>query len=376
MLRGFDSRRLHEIGVTADVPFYVGLARDADGPLVELAVGDGRVAIPVAQATRRRVIGIDSSPAMLAQARVRAVEEGVELDLREGDIRELEIEEPAALDRLEENYRERLGPRRPTAIAWYAAEEDNLRAMLDHLSETAPIEAVRAAYVLHPFWMARGAYTEERERFRALEARRDLPPQERAMVLVRLSEVESRLGNVEAAEAADREAASPAKPGSEAYWITLVDLAIHAARRGENDEAVVLAERAVEDARKRDDFSRLNAMGSLSGVLMEVGRTDEARAILERFIEDARRSGLTVFETLGLVDLARLDLLGAEYESSRAAFTEGLKQLRGVGNKTEEIESLKGLGYSLLGLRAARRGARRVPRSARTRAGIEPDVLG
>ena len=70
--------------VTADVPFYVGLARDADGPLVELAVGNGRVAIPVAQATGRRVIGIDSSPAMLAQARVHAVEEGVELDLREG----------------------------------------------------------------------------------------------------------------------------------------------------------------------------------------------------------------------------------------------------------------------------------------------------
>jgi SAM-dependent methyltransferase len=83
--------------VAADVRFYVGLARDADGPLVELAVGTGRVAIPVAQATGRRVIGIDSSPAMLKQARVRAVEDGVELDLREGDIRELEIEEPAAL---------------------------------------------------------------------------------------------------------------------------------------------------------------------------------------------------------------------------------------------------------------------------------------
>ena len=83
--------------VSADVPFYVGLAHDADGPLVELAVGTGRVAIPVAQATGRRVVGIDSSRAMLAQARVRAVEEGVELDLREGDIRDLEIEEPAAL---------------------------------------------------------------------------------------------------------------------------------------------------------------------------------------------------------------------------------------------------------------------------------------
>ncbi len=83
--------------VTDDIPFYVGLARDAGGPLVELAVGTGRVAIPVAQATGRRVIGIDSSPAMLAQARERAAEEGVDLDLREGDMRELEIEEPAGL---------------------------------------------------------------------------------------------------------------------------------------------------------------------------------------------------------------------------------------------------------------------------------------
>jgi ubiquinone/menaquinone biosynthesis C-methylase UbiE len=84
-------------GVAADAPFYVRLAREADGLLVELAVGTGRVAIPVAQATGRRVVGIDSSPGMLAQARKRAVEAGVELDLREGDIRELEIEEPAAL---------------------------------------------------------------------------------------------------------------------------------------------------------------------------------------------------------------------------------------------------------------------------------------
>jgi SAM-dependent methyltransferase len=84
-------------GDSADVPFYVRLAREADGPLVELAVGTGRVAIPVAQATGRPVVGLDSSRGMLAQARLRAAEQGVELDLREGDIRELELEEPAAL---------------------------------------------------------------------------------------------------------------------------------------------------------------------------------------------------------------------------------------------------------------------------------------
>jgi len=83
--------------MTEDVPFYVRLAREADGPIVELAVGNGRVAIPVARETGRRVVGIDSSPSMLAQARERAAEAGVELDLREGDIRELELDEPAAL---------------------------------------------------------------------------------------------------------------------------------------------------------------------------------------------------------------------------------------------------------------------------------------
>jgi SAM-dependent methyltransferase len=84
-------------GMTEDVAFYVELARHADGPLVELAVGNGRVAIPVAQATGRPVLGIDTSPAMLAQARARAADAGVELDLREGDMRELALDELAAL---------------------------------------------------------------------------------------------------------------------------------------------------------------------------------------------------------------------------------------------------------------------------------------
>jgi ubiquinone/menaquinone biosynthesis C-methylase UbiE len=81
----------------ADVPFYVGLAREADGPIVELAVGTGRVAIPVALATGRRVIGVDASPGMLRQARARASEAGVDLTLIEGDMRELALDEPAAL---------------------------------------------------------------------------------------------------------------------------------------------------------------------------------------------------------------------------------------------------------------------------------------
>jgi len=83
--------------MTDDIGFYVGLAQEAGGPLVELAIGDGRVAIPVARATGRTVIGIDTSPTMLERARARAVAAGVSLDLREGDMRDLALDEPAAL---------------------------------------------------------------------------------------------------------------------------------------------------------------------------------------------------------------------------------------------------------------------------------------
>jgi ubiquinone/menaquinone biosynthesis C-methylase UbiE len=83
--------------MTEDIPFYVELAREADGPVVELAVGNGRVAVPVAQATGRPLLGIDISPAMLEQARANADAAGVELELREGDMRALALDEPAGL---------------------------------------------------------------------------------------------------------------------------------------------------------------------------------------------------------------------------------------------------------------------------------------
>jgi SAM-dependent methyltransferase len=83
--------------MTEDVDFYVELAAEADGPVVELAVGTGRVAIPIAERTGKPVIGIDSSPDMLAVARKRAAKAGIDLDLREGDMRDLSLEGPAAL---------------------------------------------------------------------------------------------------------------------------------------------------------------------------------------------------------------------------------------------------------------------------------------
>jgi SAM-dependent methyltransferase len=81
--------------MTEDVPFYVELAREAAQPIVELAVGSGRVAIPIARETGKRVIGIDLSPAMLAVGRDRAGDLPVEF--REGDFRDFSFEEPVEL---------------------------------------------------------------------------------------------------------------------------------------------------------------------------------------------------------------------------------------------------------------------------------------
>jgi SAM-dependent methyltransferase len=83
--------------MTEDVNFYVGLAAEAEGPVVELAVGTGRVAIPIAVRTHRRVIGIDVSRAMLETAARNAAAADVELELRVGDMRELELDEPTDL---------------------------------------------------------------------------------------------------------------------------------------------------------------------------------------------------------------------------------------------------------------------------------------
>jgi len=84
--------------VTEDIEFYVDQALASGGPVVELAVGTGRIAVPIAQAGIR-VIGVDSSPAMLEVAEATAATAGVGdlLDLRLGDLREPPVPERVPL---------------------------------------------------------------------------------------------------------------------------------------------------------------------------------------------------------------------------------------------------------------------------------------
>jgi SAM-dependent methyltransferase len=84
--------------VTEDVGFYVELAEEDGGPVVELGVGTGRIAIPTA-AAGVRVIGVDSSAGMIEVCREVGRSAGVEalLDLRLGDLRDPPVAERVRL---------------------------------------------------------------------------------------------------------------------------------------------------------------------------------------------------------------------------------------------------------------------------------------
>src|SRR2546423_12638367 len=83
---------------TEDVPFYVAGARADGGPVVELGVGTGRIAIPIA-AEGIAVVGVDSSDGMLAVCREQADLAGVSqlIDLRLGDLSAPPVEERVSL---------------------------------------------------------------------------------------------------------------------------------------------------------------------------------------------------------------------------------------------------------------------------------------
>jgi SAM-dependent methyltransferase len=84
--------------VTEDVAFYVEEARRVEPPVVELGVGTGRIAVPIAS-EGIRVLGVDSSPGMLEVCREHAEAAAVSdlVELRLGDLQAPELPERVEL---------------------------------------------------------------------------------------------------------------------------------------------------------------------------------------------------------------------------------------------------------------------------------------
>jgi SAM-dependent methyltransferase len=87
--------RLYDLDLVddpGDLDLYLALADRSDGPILELAVGTGRLAVPLAEAGHV-VTGVDLDRAMLDRARERAKASGAaeRLDLIEADLVDLRL---------------------------------------------------------------------------------------------------------------------------------------------------------------------------------------------------------------------------------------------------------------------------------------------
>ena len=91
--------RLYDLDLSedpGDLDLYLALADRADGPILELAAGSGRLAVPLA-AAGHKVTAVDVDPTMLARARDRATTSDVpagRLELVEADLLELSPPDP------------------------------------------------------------------------------------------------------------------------------------------------------------------------------------------------------------------------------------------------------------------------------------------
>lgn len=78
------------VSAGAHVPFYLDVARQQAGPVLELACGTGQLTIPIAS-SGLRTVGLDQSYAMLKVARTRASAAGAAATFIQGDMREFAL---------------------------------------------------------------------------------------------------------------------------------------------------------------------------------------------------------------------------------------------------------------------------------------------
>ncbi len=74
---------------TDDIPFFVDLVRQAEGPILELGAGTGRITVPVAE-LGKPVTALDVSESMLSRAKGKVTSQSITFQI--GDFRALSLD--------------------------------------------------------------------------------------------------------------------------------------------------------------------------------------------------------------------------------------------------------------------------------------------
>jgi SAM-dependent methyltransferase len=76
--------------MTEDIPFWIRRAKEYGDPILELAIGTGRVAIPLAR-EGFSITGVDLSDSMTTLGKQKAAKEGLEIEWVKEDIRDFHL---------------------------------------------------------------------------------------------------------------------------------------------------------------------------------------------------------------------------------------------------------------------------------------------
>jgi SAM-dependent methyltransferase len=85
-----DGRHYDRLYPRGDCSFWIKLARESSGPVLELACGTGQIALAIAE-EGSHVVGLDRSPGMLAQARRKAASLPYRVEFVDGDMRDFRL---------------------------------------------------------------------------------------------------------------------------------------------------------------------------------------------------------------------------------------------------------------------------------------------
>jgi len=256
------------------------------------------------------------------------------------------LEQLATIDPLRHTLRAR------DYLDWVGAEEENLATMLDRLADLAPLEAARAGYLTGAVYVRLGAGTEGRTRLRSLLALDELGDAERAMLLLRLAELEERFGDLAAAAELARRATDLSEEAIDRRVLAdaLSLRTLIAARLGDAAEAVRLGLRALQEAEAIGGVAHLNARMDLGSALFTAGRVDETRDVMQHVNAEARSMGHLGFEAVTLVNLGGLELHERRFDAARIALEQAVELNHQLAHIAIAAWARVDLGLAYIGL--------------------------
>src|SRR5262245_15747314 len=262
--------------------------------------------------------------------------------------------------------------------AWFAAEQDNLRAAFDWFHDQPDREPeLRLAVACDRFWLQHGFWSEARHRLEAGLSRADgVDAELRLRATLAASLFSWRQGDYGGGkELAEEARALHANRGLPGPLPGSVSLAVCEERLGNRERAIELYESALSQARADgDDVVLARVLGYLGNVLLNDRDLVSARAYIEEGAAINRRLGQQRSLANDLVDVGFIALAENRREAAGNAFRECLALCLTAGIAESLPWAVEGLAALLLerdGVEAVRLLA--ATTAPRVEIGIAPD---